>query len=645
MSRSLLRPTTEPETKEEKVNSKDNVVIPTTQLKPEQVRRAYAIVVDDLGISFENVPDMKRAIRKFVNEDVQQGDLVAIVRTGSGSGALQSFTTDKRQLLAAVEKIRYNPYGRGGVSTFDPIRTSLKEDLAGQVDAEGNSSTPEGVDDENAFELRNDDLRRESFEAGTLGALSYVIRGMAELPGRKSVILFSEGFSTINTGGDVANANSMFDNLRAVADYANRSSVVFYTIDPRGLQVPGMAQAQDEIREVVPETSGVSKTPKLDQREQSFRDSQTTLRFLAYETGGVPFVNNNSMSKGIERAMEDQKGYYLIAYEPQEETFDPTRLKYNKIKITVKRPDVDVRTRNGFYGKPDIERPKENLNAGQQVYRALTSPFNANGISLSLNTLFALDDNNDKFIQSLVFIDGKDLEFQKQTDGTLKANFDIVAMTFADSNKPLDEAARNYSITVSEENYRKAIEQGFVYRLNVPIKKSGAYQFRVAVRDSASEKVGTAFQFISVPNLNKNKLTLSSLVLNRYAAKDWALIRSGSGQKAPAPYDNSLDNALRVFKVGDVLQFAYIIYNAKSDTEVTLRTRLIKDGRVILEGQPSKLDRSLSSNQKRMETSGAITIGKNLEAGNYVLQVIVTDRKPNKKGNTVTQWVELEIVD
>ncbi|MDH3493744.1 MAG: VWA domain-containing protein, partial [Acidobacteriota bacterium] len=330
---------------------KDDVTIPTTRLSASEVRRVYAIVVDDLGISFENFPSIKHSLRKFVNEDVQQGDLVAIIRTGSGSGALQSFTSDKRQLLAAIDRLRWNAYGRSGISSFEGIRTTLKEDLAGRLDSEGNSTTPEGIDEELNFEKQIGDIRRSNFEAGTLGALSYVIRGMDELPGRKSIILFSEGFTSVTSDDDFPTA--VFDQLKLIVDYANRASVTFYTIDPRGLQVPGMALAEDDIREIVPTNSTASKAPKLDARDRLFRDSISTLRYLAYETGGVPFVNNNSLTKGLDTALEDQKGYYLIAYEPDEETFDASRVKFNNISVRVKIDGLKVRTRNGFYAIPD----------------------------------------------------------------------------------------------------------------------------------------------------------------------------------------------------------------------------------------------------------------------------------------------------
>jgi len=65
---------------------------------------------------------------------------------------------------------------------------------------------------------------------------------------------------------------------------------------------------------------------ETESRNEIFIDSQQSLRFLAYETGGLPFVNQNNLNLGLQRAINDQKGYYLLGYQPDEETFDPKKI-------------------------------------------------------------------------------------------------------------------------------------------------------------------------------------------------------------------------------------------------------------------------------------------------------------------------------
>ena len=69
--------------------------------------------------------------------------------------------------------------------------------------------------------------------------------------------------------------------------------------------------------------------------------------------------------------------------------------------------------------------------------------------------------------------------------------------------------------------------------MNVPVKKPGAYQLRIAVRDSASGRVGSASHYIEVPDVKKDKLTLSSLVITGNAPHEARDMLTPS--RAPAP--------------------------------------------------------------------------------------------------------------
>jgi len=98
--------------------------VPTRLLRPDEVKRTLALVVDDLSMSFESIAYARYALKKFVDEQMQPGDLVAILRTGAGIGALQQFTSDKRQLYAAIERLHWNSMGVGGIGAFGPISSS-----------------------------------------------------------------------------------------------------------------------------------------------------------------------------------------------------------------------------------------------------------------------------------------------------------------------------------------------------------------------------------------------------------------------------------------------------------------------------------------------------------------------------------------
>src|SRR5690606_14766289 len=114
------------------VGRREAVPLPASRPKPEQIRRTIALVVDDLTLSFASTFWVRKALKKYIEEQVRDGDLVAIIRTAGGIGALQQFTSDRRQLLAAVDKIKFDMRGQSKVAVFEPIAPSLREQLSGE---------------------------------------------------------------------------------------------------------------------------------------------------------------------------------------------------------------------------------------------------------------------------------------------------------------------------------------------------------------------------------------------------------------------------------------------------------------------------------------------------------------------------------
>jgi VWFA-related protein len=89
------------------------------------------------------------------------------------------------------------------------------------------------------------------------------------------------------------------------------------------------------------------------QRGSALRATQDGLRFVAAETGGFAVVDNNDLPGALGRVMDDQRGYYLVGYQPDAATFAPgSAQEFRKLKLKVVRPGLKVRARAGFYGRP-----------------------------------------------------------------------------------------------------------------------------------------------------------------------------------------------------------------------------------------------------------------------------------------------------
>jgi VWFA-related protein len=266
---------------------------------------------------------------------MQPGDLVAVLRTSAGVGALQQFTSDRRILHKAIDRVRWYPLGRGGVAAFAPLGADPMGGVnpaAAQVGSVGRGDAPPG-------RLSGaDEFREDLFAVGTLGALNFIVRGMGELPGRKSVVMFSDGFE-IYRGAEFRQSDRVLHSLRRLADLANRAAVAVYTVDARGLTFDGLTAADS--------TSGLTPEEverQLNDRRQKYLNTRDGLRYLAEQTGGQFTRNTNDLSLGIRRALEDQKGYYLIGFRPDAEIFDPERGRARRARVVDQATSICTRT-------------------------------------------------------------------------------------------------------------------------------------------------------------------------------------------------------------------------------------------------------------------------------------------------------------
>lgn len=623
------------------------------KLRQEDVRRTIALVVDDLGLSFESTYYTRRALKKFVDEQMQPGDLVAIIRTSGGIGALQQFTADKRQLYAAIDRVKWFVNGRASIGAFAPMENNTPSDPAFKAAA---AKAQAANDDLNQF-------REDVFSVGTLGAVGYVVKGMRDLPGRKSILLISDGFKIYSAGDPNRNYRTLLA-LRRLIDQANRATVVIYTMNATGLQVLGLTAADSTTGKSAEEIE-----QQLSDRRTAAFESQDGLNYLAKETGGIAIRNTNDLSGGIRRVIEDQKSYYLIGYRPDESTFDEKsgRRTFHRLSLKVTRPGkFNVRMRNGFYGITEEDERNLATTPRQQLLTALTSPFGAAGVHLRLTTLFANDARIGSYMRSLLHINANDLTFTDQPGDMHSAAFDVVAITFGDNGGVVDQVGQSYTLRINSADYARLRRDGFVFFLTVPIKKAGAYQLRAALRDHGSGHVGSAGQFIEVPDIKKNRLVISGVLVNaadsagaNTASAPGDVVANPSETPAgPASQDaakKELDSTLSVraatrqLKRGQILQYSVIIYNARLDKatakpQLHTQVRLFRDGQVVFTGKDAGLGDITQPDLKRITVGGGLKLGADLIPGEYVLQITATDPLADEKHRVATQWIDFEII-
>ncbi len=687
---------------------------PMKQLRPDQVHRAIALVVDDLRMSTESTAMTRQALRKYVDQQMQPGDLIAIIRTSAGLGALQQFTNDRDQLNAAIDRVR--PIAGNRLSAFtsvnmlDRLENQVTESLQNEAESTADRRRREGAATAaaqssmrgvEADRLQNiNEFRDSLYTAGTLGALNFVVRGLRQLPGRKAVVLFSDGISIFTSN---SNRNErVLEALRQLVDRANRSSVVFYAIDTRGLQPTGFTSADDTSGAQAPSGSGptggltglgsvspdLAGTQVFGNRSGEMFEGQNGLSYLTRETGGLAVFNNNDLNRGIRRALEDIGGYYLIGYRPDDSTFDAARMNrpYNNWTIKVKgRPDLKVRSRSGFLGVAEDGLRKPRTRA-EQLMAALLSPFAASGIDVQATSFFLNDPTVGSSMRSVVLMDANKLTFTEQPGGLFETNLDIIGVTLGESGQVIDQVTRMEKIRVPKEAMERFQREGMIYGLNVPVSKPGSYLLRIAVRDAGSGRIGSASQFVEVPNVNKEQLTLSSLVIagnnpdtpSRPKPTTSDLLKSllsgrtamaANATAAPAQAaptgaasvvaggegligteDAGAGPASRRFRTRMFLNFACVIYNpkrasAKQKPNITTQVRLYHDGQPVFIGDPTPLDMSQQKDMTRLVVARRLFLGTILTPGDYILHLTVTDASAGGTPKAATRWLDFRMVE
>ena len=614
---------------------------PQPEARREQVRRTIVLMVDDLGLSFESVAFVRRALHKFVEQQMQPGDLVAVCRTAAGSGALQTFTTDRSILLSVIDHLRWYPDGRYGIGL------DQKRVLATVVN--GRSAAPGGASGRSAFE----NPFPFGSSVGTLVSVLHVVDALRDMPGRKSVVLFSDGITLWIpprpdhpggfgvSGDDNSGALDITGPLKAITDRANRSGTVIYAMDVRGLKslTPDASLAIDPIiNGGLPHTESPSASDVLggimNEMALDHAISQAGLAAVAELTGGF-ISTGNDLNYGLDRVMEDQNGYYLLGFHPNDSVFAPAGgvLRFNGVKVRVHGAGLHVRSRTGFYGQTDEQERPKNPTALDQLRASMLSPFRSSDIHVRATPLYSQLTKQGPLVRNLIYIDVRDLQFEPQLDGTSKAYLDLLGVAVGAGDRPLGAVAKPYVVLVPRGGMERARENGVVYSLDLAVAHPGPYQFRMAVRDQKTGKLGSASQFLEIPDLQRARIVLTSVVLGKtgIGTEDERLAR--------------LTPARRLFRQDEVMEYFCLLEQsgkprAGAAPALEARIRVFRDDKEIYSG-PAPI---VKTEAGQPAVFGRLQLKNTIQPGEYYLQVSAREHE-GKRETVAVQWTDFEVID
>jgi VWFA-related protein len=479
---------------------------------PAAAPRTFLIVYDDLNLSPASGKRAAASLRKFLGDQLRETDCVTVAPTAGGawwSGCLGRDRSDLDAALAAMRGRRVPNLTRERMSDYEAMRIHIDNDreamlhvalryLAYGLIIGGSSSSPTRPDPQGQAEdmaaaspmvrMTAADVYSQARARNehVLRTVERGIRALAGGRGRRVVVLASDGFVR----------DQRLGGFQRVREAARRANAALYFVDAEdkepdigGADLPAHPDPDNKF-------SYVAVAHEYAAEESAGAET------LAADTGGFT-VRGTDLDAGLDRIGAEARVHYLLGYEPSERG---KAGRFRKIKVSVRRPDVKVRARTGYYPgpAPAADAPKD-------------APPPA-----ALQALDAVDDARAMPVRLTTYVLGN------AADGRVKVllagEVDPAAVTLKPGDGRLKGGMTSYSV-VSARDSGEAGRKDRVHDLSLrpeamagmattwlPITHlyellPGRHQARLAVVDRGSGRTGSVRHTFDVPSGEGLRLT------------------------------------------------------------------------------------------------------------------------------------------
>jgi VWFA-related protein len=477
-----------------------------------------ALVFDRLSSDSRRLTNL--AAERYLGDDVQTSNILGVFATDWGLEVVQGFTRDAGVLRAALARVGSRAPSQGAESRAES-RSAMNRanEVQTQIFA-GNTGTgaagaAAGVDLQIAQMQQRmsetyDMLERDQQGFGTINSLTAVVNALKLVPGRKSVMFFSEGL--------VLPPNVM-PRFNSLVDEANRANVAVYAMDAKGLRAEStqmeaageiMAYAQDRLSGDGGQIgAGGSAVRYLERNEDRLRmDPSAGLGQLAQETGGFLIQGSNDFDKGFRRVDEDIRSHYILTYSSTKPEYDG---RFRSIDVTVKRPGLSVSHRKGYYAVPPTGGGAPILTYEAPALVALESTPVPNAFPVFARAFTFPQAVEATRVPVIVGLRTQSLAYR--TDDATKsfqAEFVVVARVRDVNGQVVTKVSQQYTLggTLDE---MEASKRGDVLFYRQPDLPPGLYTLEVVVHDTIADKSSVRISSLEVPEVTKAQPRLSSL--------------------------------------------------------------------------------------------------------------------------------------
>jgi VWFA-related protein len=584
---------------------------------------------DDLHMDLASLNAAKKTVTEFIDKQMGQNDEVAISSSSGQIGFLQQLTDNKAVLHAALERLKFRSYWvrdtqRPPMSEYQALQIERYDSeitgyFVAQTIAENPMMTREAAEAEVRGRARIMLQQAESVTMATISGLDGLVKSANKLAGRKLVFLISGGFF-LNP-----QASSM-SRIQRITSLAARNGVVIYSIDARGLAT-GMPDAStDRIFDV----TGTLERAAMGEMAAS----QDAMNALARDTGGKPTFNTNALGVGLTKALKETSAYYLLAWKPEGETQHASS-KFHRIEVKViGKPQLLVQVRRGFFDvEPELpaaksNKPKQNeANKSAEANKIpdsdlrqkLGGTFPDRGIPVSLDLTYLNTSDRGWLLTTIMEVPSAFLTFET-VNGKQAAVVEVAGLFFNDRGQSGGSFTKNITLEAQPDYVSGRGSVRYSYPLFL---QPGMYQVRVAARDPRTGRIGSAHEWIEIPNLTPNQLGVSSLLIGLRPTS-----AVGSNSEASQTMASSLEvNVGHRFLRDSNLRFAIFVYNAAAGPapDLALQLLMVRDEQPVVTTPLKKISTDGIADLSRIPYAGEVPLA-GLPAGRYLLKVTVIDR-------------------
>ena len=622
------------------------VILPSGSLPPplpgeEAANQSTTALVFD-HLSEVSLGLAQKATLQYVPMSGESDVRVGVFDTDFGMRVMQGYTTDRAAIRRAVSQIM--PAGSSAADQKAERRdeiTDRRRELQGDLLALAAATATGGAGGSLAgsgsqmgqteIELRLLEMERamiDGFDAldrdhkgyDTTLALIRVIRSLAETPGRKSIVLFSEGLPVSPV------LSARFDDL---IDGANRSNVTVYAVDAKGLRTSSTsADTRKQLQEftddrMMQNISGGSggdqpMTRGLERVEDMVRlDSRTGLAQLAEDTGGFLVDQSNDLTRAFKRIDEDNQFHYMLSYTPRNTVFDG---KFREIQVKSGRSGTQVFARKGYRA---TRMPGSSETASYEV-PALAMldrtplpnafPIRAQGFSFP-------DPHHPGLTPLVVRLTTDSLRYMVDADkSTYSAQVAVVVRIRDGQGKDVHKLSQQYILS-GEVKDMEAAKRGTILFYRQPLLAPGVYTVESIAFDAMAGDGSARLSTLTVPAAESQALGLSSVVIVDHVEQVDDAPSDHTGRPAPffvgqmLVYPNIGDPVMKATTQN--LSFFFTIYRGASGP-LTATAQLLQNGGVVAEA-PVEI---AASTEPRIQQLSRLPVS-GLASGTYQLRIIV----------------------